>query len=43
MIVSRMSEEFHEWLKSCPVHWLGFMAEEAYTEYAFENEGDEEE
>ena len=39
---SKMSEEFHEWLKECPVHWYRIEVGEYYTQYAFENEDEEE-
>lgn len=38
MTVSKMSEEFHEWLAKCPVNWYRVKVGEHYTEYAFENE-----
>lgn len=43
MTVSKMSEEFHEWLAQCPVHWYRVKVGEHYTEYAFENEEEGEE
>ena len=43
MIVSKMSEAFHEWLKECPVNWYRTSVGEHYTEYASENEEEEEE
>ena len=39
---SKMSEEFHEWLQECPVHWYRIEVGEYYTQYAFENEDEEE-
>ena len=43
MTASKMSYEFHEWLDQCPVRWFRVKVGEDFTEYAFENEGDEEE
>ena len=39
---SKMSEEFHEWLKECPVHWYRVEVGEYYTKYAFYSEDEEE-
>tara|TARA_R110000824_G_scaffold29584_3_gene98344 strand:+ start:5989 stop:6120 length:132 start_codon:yes stop_codon:yes gene_type:complete len=43
MIVSKMSEAFHEWLMNCPVYYHRVKVGEHYTEYAFEITGGEEE